>query len=91
MSNHVEKIAAMNPRSPNDDGLVHFYSVVHPSVLIKGVPKKSWKFLNSQEYAERKHELPDICFATRHPIEGITRLLRDEKPKQEKRKVKIKI
>lgn len=45
------------PEKPDTVGLVHFYR-----------KDKAWSFVTADEYEAKKDELPDVCFATHHPI-----------------------
>lgn len=49
------------PEKPDNTGLVHFYK--------KG---SEWSYVTADEYEAKKDELPDVCFATRHPIPDFT-------------------
>ena len=40
-----------------EQGLLHYFKDVD-----------GWNCLAPNEYANSKHNLPDICFATRHPL-----------------------
>jgi hypothetical protein len=48
------------PGDKSATGLIHFYK--------KG---DEWVFLSEDEYKEKKNEIPDICFATKYPIDDI--------------------
>ena len=61
----------MNPEKPYAVGLTHFYSEEHPEKVIDGKKARVWKFISAEEYEERKDSLPEICFATRHPIQEL--------------------
>ena len=61
----------MDPENPEATGLMHFYRVDHPTKILDGKKAKMWKFVTAEQYEERKDELPDLCFATRHPIKAL--------------------
>lgn len=50
------------PDKPEATGLIHFHKK----------PDGNWAFITADEYEEKKGELPDLCFATRHPITGFS-------------------
>ena len=66
---------SMDPENPEAKGLLHFYQVEHPDKEIDGKKVKQWKFLTEEQYQENKATLPDICFATRHKIKGLSERL----------------
>lgn len=48
------------PDGSKSEGLLHFYN-----------KNNAWHFVTQEEYLNKKNELPDICFATKHPIDSI--------------------
>lgn len=62
----------MDPENPSATGLMHFYQEEHPEKVIDGKKAKIWKFLSQNQYEEQKDSLPDLCFATRHKIKGLS-------------------
>lgn len=52
-----KKQASIVPDKPDATGLIHFYK-----------KDGNWAFVTHDEFDEKKGELPDVCFATRHPI-----------------------
>ena len=65
---------SMIPDNAEATGLFHFYQEDHPEKMIEGKKAKVWKFITEAEYEERKDSLPDVCFATRHYIEGLAKV-----------------
>lgn len=55
-----EEIKSIDPENPDAQGLIHFYQN----------HQNKWKFLTADQYEAQKESLPDICFATRHPIKS---------------------
>ena len=51
---------SINPNKPEATGLIHFYQS----------EDGKWNFVSEEDYQSQKSQLPDICFATRHPIKN---------------------
>lgn len=66
---------SIHPRAPEEKGLIHFYQVEKE---VEGEMVKEWKFLTPAEYEAQKADLPDVVFATRHPINWLTAKLEKE-------------
>jgi len=49
------------PDKPDATGLTHFFK-----------KDGNWAFVTDDEYDEKKVDLPDLCFATRHPISNLS-------------------
>ena len=65
----------MDPENPSATGLMHFYQEDHPEKVIDGKKAKVWKFLSQDQYEAQKDSLPDLCFATRHKIKGLSEVV----------------
>ena len=60
-------VQCMDPENPESTGLLHFYQEKHPDK-----DQMIWKFLTADQYEANKDALPDICFASRHPIHKLS-------------------
>lgn len=73
-----DKVESIDPDHPQATGLIHFYQT----------PAKEWKFVTEEQYAAQKDTLPDVCFATRHPIKSfldrVKRLRANEASQEDK-------
>ena len=52
---------SVDPDHPDDRELIHFYRTGNV-----------WKFFHQEDYNDivKKNTIPEICFATRHPIKN---------------------
>ena len=66
---------SIHPKAPEEKGLIHFYQAEKE---VEGEMVKEWKFLTPAEYEAQKANLPDVCFATRHPLNWLTAKLEKE-------------
>ena len=66
---------SIHPKAPEEKGLIHFYQAEKE---VEGEMVKEWKFLTPAEYEAQKANLPDLVFATRHPINWLTAKLEKE-------------
>ena len=66
---------SIHPNAPEEKGLIHFYQVEKE---VGGEMVKEWKFLTPAEYEAQKANLPDLVFATRHPLDWLTAKLEKE-------------
>ena len=57
-----EERKSIDPENPDAVGLIHFYQELDQN------GDKKWKFLSAADYEAKKSELPNICFATHHPM-----------------------
>lgn len=73
-----DEAKCMDPENPDASGLLHFYLDQEENYLklINGEPTRKWNFLTEAQYQERKNELPDLCFASRHPIKALQESLK---------------
>ena len=55
--------------------MIHFYQQNTEQVDAEGKNVKEWKFVTPSEYEAKKGELPEVCYATRHPIPWLIRKL----------------
>ena len=67
MGAEKDKHVSIDPNHPDERGLIHFYQK-ETNRNINGRRVKEWCFMTPEEYQAQKANLPDICFATRHPI-----------------------
>ena len=74
MAADKQEIKSIDPDHPESKGLIHFYQT--PEEAEGG---KKWKFLTSEEYEAQKDTLPDVCFATRHPINSLLERVKRER------------
>ena len=65
MAADKQEIQSIDPDHPEEKGLIHFYQQANEA------GETEWKFLTKAQYDEQKDSLPDVCFATRHPIKGL--------------------
>lgn len=56
---------SIDPENPQAKELIHFYQKVNDA----GV--KEWQFVTKDQYEAKKDTLPEVCFATRHPIKKL--------------------
>ena len=71
-----DQSASMDPENPTTEGILHFYQEEHPEKEIDGKKVKLWKFVTAENYEEHKSSLPDLCFASRHPIKELAESLK---------------
>ena len=74
MAAENQEIKSIDPDHPENKGLIHFYQTPEDSP-----DGKKWKFLTAEEYEAQKDSLPDVCFATRHPIESLLARVKRER------------
>lgn len=55
-----DKDVSIDPDNPKAKGLIHFYQN----------EAKEWKFVTQEQYEAQKDSLPNVCFATRHPMKS---------------------
>lgn len=60
IKNEPEKFVSVCPEKPEEAGLIHFYK-----------KDDAWVFVTPDEYQDKKEEIPDLCFATRHAIKDL--------------------
>ena len=65
---NTDEQESINPDKPQEKGLVHFYQVVTEQTGEDGKPVKEWRFVSPSEYEAKKNEIPELCYASRHPI-----------------------
>jgi len=54
------KVDSIDPDNPQATGLIHFFQNA----------AKEWKFVTQDQYDAQKDSLPEVCFATRHPMKS---------------------
>ena len=56
------KKPSVDPDHPDDRELIHFYKTGN-----------DWKFFHQEDYNDivKKNTIPEICFATRHPVKNL--------------------
>ena len=57
-----KKSVSIVPDKPEATGLIHFYKK----------QDGNWAFVTAEEYIDKKDEIPDLCFACRHPIRNFS-------------------
>lgn len=76
----TKKPVSIIPEKPEAQGLIHFYK-----------KDDAWHFVAEDEYEAKKDSLPQVCFATRSPIDNfsgkswpdLNRLVRNLSPEAE--------
>ena len=59
MQKNKYQLPSIDPAQSENRDLIHFYKTGN-----------DWKFVTQSEYAMKKNTIPEICFATRHPIKN---------------------
>ena len=63
----VTPLPSIIKESPDYHGLVHFYK-----------QGKSWMYIKEEDFGSRQGKIPNLVFATRHPIQAWEQILADE-------------
>lgn len=73
MAADKQENASIDPDHPEEKDLIHFYQKTTES------GDKIWKFMTKADYEQQKNDLPDVCFATRHPIKQLLERVQRER------------